>query len=648
MSAPLPASVAPESRASPGSRYLLRLRLWAEQAPAAVARLREQVAEERAGRFMLPGGGGRAVFVGAPPLWNQNPVPSGDKEALWLLNRHYHWPHFLRLAALDGDEALRLQVMTEWADWIASCPAPALADESEAALRAAFDAPTPWRTLEAGIRMEQTWSESWETLARSNALPAAAREAITAACREHGRVLASIPARLWPRADHNHYLTEMAGLLRLAVLHPELPEAAGWREQAWREIGRCLEAQFVAGGGQIEGCPHYHAVSLRTLAQAILIGREHGLSLPESWRSRLEGALAYVLHSLRPTGVNVPWGDSDATAQGPVLAALLASLAIGRDEELYLLRSLVPEEEWSAAVAEALWHAPDPEGWLARLEAMPAPPAPPRAHVQPELGQAMLRSSWDREAASVFFACRSPVNNGHAHIDPAGFDFTAFGRALAVDPGRYTYREGEERYAFKCAAWHNTVTVDGRDPFAYVDTWGFGSQGEGRVLATGAGPGCLFSVCEHHNFAPVLHRRILILIEGNGALVVVDQLRGLQAAQTVQLWFHLDSAHVELDASAPVATTCDSGRPNLRIEGPSTLTARLAPGRVSDLMDHARDSTRVCFEDDGGDRDRIYTTLLLPRAADARGWPQPALRVLAGDWPRVLLDGRDLGLVPAA
>lgn len=93
----------------------------------------------------------------------------------------------------------------------------------------------------------------------------------------------------------------------------------------------------------------------------------------------------------------------------------------------------------------------------------------------------MLRTGWTRDALSVFFAARSPVNNGHAHIDPMGFDFTALGRPLVVDPGRYTYREDADRRAYKSADWHNTLTIDGRPPFEYLGAWAYSPQKEARI-----------------------------------------------------------------------------------------------------------------------------------------------------------------------
>jgi hypothetical protein len=595
---------------APASRFVTRARLWAEFAPGALARLHSLQPHDRECRFILPGSEGRFLAAGQPPLWHANPTPGRNPEWIFELNRHYHWTRLLRAHALTGDDTLATQVLNEWDDWIRRCPVPAW-DDSAASIHAAFNAHTPWRTLEAGLRGERHWADAWEALHDHPALSADLRSRIEASFHDHARVLAAIPPVLWPRADHNHYLSENAGLLRITLLFPHWPESAAWRDHAWHELGRCIEHQITPDGGQIEGCPHYHNITLKSLALCTLLGRAHGLAWSADHTARLRRALAYTLHSSRPDAVNVPWGDSDATTHVPLQAALLAAHALDACDEIAVLQTLSAPDAWLHAVAESFWHVPDPEAWLARLRSL-VPALLPRAHHQRQLDQVMLRTDWTRHAASVFFACHSPVNNGHAHLDPAGFDYSAFGRALAVDPGRYTYREGPDRYAFKSAACHNTVTIDDRDPYAYVSTWEFGPQHPGHLVSVATGPGWQSATSEQHNFAPVVHRRTVTLLDDTGELRVTDTFSGLAPTQTVQLWFHLDSVLVHLDATAE---TRDPALANLRVTADPALALTAIPGRVSEKIDFARASTRLRFSDTGGPAERTYVTRLVPLAA---------------------------------
>ena len=61
-------------------------------------------------------------------------------------------------------------------------------------------------------------------------------------------------------------------------------------------------------------------------------------------------------------------------------------------------------------------------------------------------------------------------DGGHGHYDALSVEAWADARPLVVDPGRYTYAEGDPnwRHWFRGTAAHNTVTVDGADQTPYA------------------------------------------------------------------------------------------------------------------------------------------------------------------------------------
>jgi hypothetical protein len=126
-------------------------------------------------------------------------------------------------------------------------------------------------------------------------------------------------------------------------------------------------------------------------------------------------------------------------------------------------------------------------------------------------------------------------------------------------------------------------------------------------------------------------------------LVVIDAFGGLAPRQTVQIWFHLDSADVAVDAVACTAETRDANKANLRIAGAPGLALEARPGRVSDLIDVARDSTRLRFSDSGGASERLYVTRLVPRGAAEATWPSLRVETRPGatskEWPFVSVEG---------
>jgi len=272
-------------------------------------------------------------------------------------------------------------------------------------------------------------------------------------------------------------------------------------------------------------------------------------------------------------------------------------------------------EKFKAYCASTIWDYPDTDELLTEIDKAAASSTAisfPTHSWQKELKQVMLRTDWSHDALSVFFACRTPVNNGHAHLDPGSFDFTAYGRPLVVDPGRFCYREDEDRYIFKSAAYHNTLTINGRDPFEYKGLWAFGPQKPSWIDNVRIESGCVAAFSRHDNYKPAIHRRAVALM-ANKALLVVDQVSGLLPTDYLQLYFHLDSTKVILDAKTGLAETADAGQPNVLIICGSGLTAELLPGRVSDFIDIQRPSTRVCLKaGPSNESSRVFATLIVP------------------------------------
>jgi hypothetical protein len=200
--------------------------------------------------------------------------------------------------------------------------------------------------------------------------------------------------------------------------------------------------------------------------------------------------------------------------------------------------------------------------------------------------------------------------------DPMGFDFTALGKPLVVDPGRFTYREGADRRAFKSATSHNTLTVNRREPFEYLSNATVGPQKEAAIVRVIDQPNLLAAEAMQRNFEPAIHRRVVALMD-SVALVVLDRLSGLSPESSVQIYYHLDSTEVRWDPARQQAAGA-MGDLGLLIAAAGTVQGSLLPGRISERYDIVRDSTRLLLED-ASDRsaDRAFAAVLVPyRMAD--------------------------------
>lgn len=591
------------------------------------------------GELLLPGHHGLS-FVGDPPDWLTPRY--GDEEYLWSLNRMAHWKSLLRAHALTGEERYAAKVVDELDDWIARAGAPRfLHHDGTPNPQAVSNAgPPPWRSLEIGIRMFDTWPVVIEHLAGTAHLPPARLARAAESVAQHAEALSLLTPLLWPDADHNHYFMEMLGLLSIGVIYPELSGATSWTNQATRELQRCVRHQFTTDGGHVEGCPSYHNLCVVFLVRFLSLAAAAHRKLPADIHQIATASIEQTLHSTRPTGTVVPWGDS--TQPENFVEAAVWFYKVSNDVSvLQHLAALTGLEKLQSLCAPFLWEIDEPADLFARMAAPPTP----RARVRFDRGndQVMARSAWQRDAVSVFFACHSPLwpGSGHQHVDLGGFDFTAYGKPLVVDPGPFTYRESEDRRTFKSAAWHSVLTVDEREPFDYVNRWRYTPQKEGRISALHVEPGIVRIDSFHHNYEPVLCRRTLALLDDR-LLVVLDMIENLPATSAVQIYFHVDSLTLAWDATQRTATTHDTASPGLVIAASAGLACDLLPGRISEKFDTARPSTRLRFSDTGGDAHRVYAHVLAPFRSGERV-PSIEKIAIAGDASHCtfVCEGRD-------
>lgn len=608
-----------ENRAPHTTAALLRDRL-----PEVAAQTVAEADRALAGMLVLPGTGARPYFVGNPPDWYANPV--NDNEYLWILNRHGHWRNLLAAYTLTGDARYGAKVVQEVRDWIARVQQPPIDTNPETA-RPVFRGIDPWRLLETGIRMFESWPLILDHLIDTDLMTPELLSEYVVALYQHGEELAEVSPVLFPDANHNMHIMQNLGLLTIATNLPELKTAEAWRTQAIRELERAARVQITDGGGQIEGCPHYHNVCLHYLSRAQLLLNADGGDerFSDEYLDRIKRGLDYSVYAFRPSGTGVPWGDSDADLRA-VTAAFHAGLAFGHWAPLQRLTVMAGRDSTRAECLRSVWRSPDLPTFLREFEApsLPAPASLPTVRWHQDLGQVTMRTDWSHDALSLFFACHTPIAEGsHAHIDPMGFDFTALGRPLVVDPGRYCYRQDDDRRTFKTAAYHNSLMIDRADPYQYLASGRTERPKQQGIRWVQDDPDLMAAEAEHTNYAPAIHRRAVAIVAcpdaGVGAfLLVLDHVRDLAPERTVQVYYHLDSPAVTWDPERRVATT-DSSDVNVAVFASPNVRGSLLEGRVSDFLDVARPSTRLLLEDTTPPTGttRLYAAVIVPyRAAD--------------------------------
>lgn len=618
------------------------VRDWAARNPAWPQTVLAKADLAMQGLHQFQGTGGRAVFVGDPVQWREN--PSGDPDFISMFNRMPHWRPLLYAWILTGKAAYATKVVAELEGWLDQNPPPAIQPEAIGRYRVQV----PWRQLEMGIRMSESWPVALLILAETDLLSAELLARMVASMDWHGRVLSEISPLMHPEAEGNWFTFEMDGLLTLAAMLPELKQSKAWLALAWHHLERNAAISLTTEGGQEEGAPHYHNSCVSQFSHSAHVARQNGVQPSEQFETLLRNAALYSLHACRPNGTNVPWADSDASTT-PISAILGATLALDFWEPLATLKCFVPIDVILSCADELYFAESEPDVWLDKVKATPAAPSDLVLWAK-SLDQAMVRTDWSAGASSLFFGCRTPTKYGHAHIDPAAFDFCLGGRPILVDPGRFIYDEVPERRMFKSATFHNTITINDREPFEYVSSFALGPQRDGRLIKGYNTENFTAFESQQDNFAPVLHQRAVVLMR-NGALVVLDALHGLEVTDTVQLWYHFDSTNLRWDEPAGTVFTQDSGLANVALTVSSGLSGTMMDGFVSDLMDQRRPSQRMRFESTGGPSIRLFATLVQPIDAFV---PGSAIEIShksgPGEW-EILLPNKEqsyLGWIPGS
>ncbi len=398
----------------------------------------------------------------------------------------------------------------------------------------------------------------------------------------------------------NHRTLELLAIFLAGVVFPEFERAAHWRAFALRETLANLHADLLPDGVHCELSTDYHHLALRNWLQVRQLAAHNGAAVPPGMDEALQRALAFGLHVHQPHGGLPSFSDGDARGFGPLL---LQGARLYGDESLAFVAT---------------------QGVQGRR------PAQRNAHFGAS-GYHVLRSGWSREAQHLVFDCGPLGEGNHGHFDALSFELAAHGRALIVDPGRYTYSEAGAtnwRVHFRSTAAHNTVCVDGRSQTRYepkaIKEASRHAPGSVRHKIAGPAPDCtllecidgarldlLHGRCASHAYDAV-HERCIVFVDRR-YWIVADTLRAPTA--------HDYALKFQLGAAAQGQTRLgDEGllaSPGLLIAQAVRAGQRraLADSWVSSLYGHKQAAPALVTQAQGAAAD--FDTVLLPFKGEA-------------------------------
>jgi hypothetical protein len=88
-------------------------------------------------------------------------------------------------------------------------------------------------------------------------------------------------------ATSNHYMCDVAGLLWLGMMLPELQDTAEWREFGLRELLNEVEKQILPDGADSESSTGYHRLKLELLLYSFVLCRENGIEIEQKYWQKL-------------------------------------------------------------------------------------------------------------------------------------------------------------------------------------------------------------------------------------------------------------------------------------------------------------------------------------------------------------------------
>jgi hypothetical protein len=350
-------------------------------------------------------------------------------------------------------------------------------------------------------------------------------------------------------ATSNHYLADVAGLLWLGIMLPELELASGWRDWALPELLREMDKQVLPDGADYEGSTGYHRFVLELFLYSFVLCRANGIEIEAVYWQKLRSMLEYLRAYLRPDGRAPLIGDTDGGQFLPLVnrdandhAYLLAVGAA-----LFGNASIAsPNPVQVEAAPEVLWVLGSREG-LREFA-----PAENGSRVLRDAGTCVLRHD-----DLFLFLNAGGTQKGrptsHRHNDLLSLEVSAFGRAFIADPGTYVYTADlHERHAFRSTAYHSTLTIEDAEQMQISEETPFviGSAAA-KILEWTQSEDKEMVVAEHAGYSrlrnPVVHRRSVTFDKTNRWWLVEDTLIG-SGEHNVAARFHFD-AGLEVTAS---------------------------------------------------------------------------------------------------
>jgi uncharacterized heparinase superfamily protein len=441
----------------------------------------------------------------------------GDPKWIWELNRCQFLPILVQAWLITGDDRFAARAVEEMLNWITQNPPGrgiSWSNGFEAGIRAisiatAFDALRPFEGFGAGQRrivLQSLW--------------------------QHGCWIERDPST--HSSANNHRIGELAGLVAIGVLAPELAAARRWIRIGVDGLGVEFHRQILPDGTGAEQAFSYHLFVIDLALLVIALFDSAGHEAPASLLDPVRRAGHALWAQLDDDEPSLDYGDSDdgrairldsKPVRDPhdVAAGIAARLG---DSRARRVASRLDLTAWW------LFGASGAERFASAVDALP-----PGSVLLPDSGLALLRHGATRTTVDLGALGYLSIA-AHGHADALHVTVVDRGEELVVDPGTGSYFGNPEwRAAFRGSGFHATVCVDGRDQSEPGGPFLWSSHARTRVTLIDLERGVVDA--EHDGYErlddPVRHRRTVIAL-GDGLVAVYDRLEARSRHSYTQSW----------------------------------------------------------------------------------------------------------------
>lgn len=379
-------------------------------------------------------------------IWDK--APNNDEEWIFMLNRHRYWITLGQAYVLTKDEKYTKTFIRQLTHWIKNVR-PVEGTEK-----------TTWRTIEAGIRGEN-WIKAYSYFSNSEYIDEETTRIFVESLKEHGEYLYSNYSDA--RKLSNWGVLESHGLLVIGLFLNDKELSEKYIQESLRRLEEQIGLQVMEDGMHWEQSPMYLNEVLHCYLDTINICKRNNIEIPNIILEKTK-KLAYAnLYMKKPNHKQICQSDSDDTDLRDMLtkAAYLFEdgvLKFGSYEEIDF---------------ESIWDL----GYdsIKKYKGIKLKYPEYVSYGFEDSGNYYMRSGWSEHDNYMYFHCGT-LGSGHGHADLLHISVFANGEDYLIDPGRYTYIEGnEEREYLKSCKAHNTTIVDDEEFTKLNGSWSYNS-----------------------------------------------------------------------------------------------------------------------------------------------------------------------------